>query len=328
MLDSGLPIAQAIRYITDQTQNDLAKEMLEQISADLENGYRFSEAVKKHPKLFDEVFVSVVAAGESSGKLAEVLSLLASEEERQLGFKGRIIGALLYPAFIIIAMIVVAIIMVTRTVPVLETVFMEAQIDLPWQTRALVAITHSLIGYWWLYIIGLIVLVFIVRQYLATDEGRHNLNRLSLKIPAIGGLVDNLELARFTRIFSMLISSGVPIIQAILSVSKVLDNLIYREALDEVAHNVERGAPISQSLSKQPVFPVVVYQMVGVGEQTGKLEEVLKKLADYYEQELDQSIKNLTSLVEPVIFVIVGLGVAFLVFAIIMPIYGLSAAIK
>jgi type IV pilus assembly protein PilC len=154
------------------------------------------------------------------------------------------------------------------------------------------------------------------------------LSETTLRIPVIGVLVKNLEMARFTRIFAMLIQAGVPIIQALNSVGEVLDNAIYREALIDVASNVERGSPISKSLVKHPEFPGAVTQMIGVGEQTGKLEQVLNKLADYYERETDQEVKNVAALTEPVVFVIVGLGVAVLVFSIIVPIYNLAGAIK
>jgi len=328
MLESGLPVAQAMRSLAEQTNNPVLKEVLQQVLEDLENGYKFSVAIKKHPKVFNQVFISVVAAGETTGKLDVAMNLLASELERDQGFRSRVIGALLYPAFIVAAMIVVGIIMVTRIVPALELVFRESDVPLPWTTRVVVAVTNSLIDYWYLYIFGIIVIVFLFLRYLNTADGRRNLNALALRIPAFGTLIRNLEMARFTRIFGMMVQAGVPIIHAIDAVANVLDNVLYQEALSTVARNVERGAPISQSLVRNPIFPAIINQMVAVGEQTGRLEQVLHKLADYYEEETNQSIKNITALTEPVIFVIVGLGVAFLVFSIIVPIYNLASAIK
>lgn len=328
MLESGLPISQAIRSLIEQTTNPLMRDVLGDILNDLEGGYKFSAAIKKHPKVFNQVFVSVVAAGESTGKLDTVAELLADEMERDQGFRSRVIGALIYPAFIVFAMIVVGIIMVTRIVPALELVFNESGVDLPWTTRTVVAITNSLIDYWYVYVLGFVGVVFGFGHYLGTEDGKRNSNALLLKVPAFGTLVKNMEMSRFTRILGLMMKSGVPIIQAIDSVALVLDNIIYKEALDRVARNVERGAPISQSLVKDPVFPQTITQMVGVGEQTGKLEQVLEKLAHYYEGETDQSIKNITALTEPVIFVIVGLGVAFLIFSIIVPIYNLASVIN
>ncbi|OGD63934.1 hypothetical protein A3A71_01915 [Candidatus Berkelbacteria bacterium RIFCSPLOWO2_01_FULL_50_28] len=328
MLESGLPISQAVRSLTEQTSNPTLQAVMSQILTDLENGYKFSDAIKKHPKVFNGVYTSVIAAGEATGKLDVTMNLMADEQERDLGFTRRIIGALLYPAFIVAAMIVVGIVMVTKIVPALEQVFTESNAVLPWTTRTVVAITNSLINYWWVYIGVIAVLVFLVARYLASNEGRRSFNAVLLKVPVFGTLIRNLEMARFTRILGMMMQAGVPIIQAIDSVSQVMENELYKEALAQVARNVERGAPISQSLVRDKMFPTIVTQMVAVGEQTGRLEAVLQKLASYYEEETNQSIKNITALVEPVVFVIVGLGVAFLVFSIIVPIYGIANIIN
>ena len=328
MLESGLPITQAIRSLIEQTRNPLMEEVLQEVLNDLENGYKFSAAIKKHPQVFNEVFVSVIASGEATGKLDVVANLLADELERDQGFRSRVIGALLYPSFIVLAMVVVGIIMVTRIVPALELVFKEANAVLPWTTLTVIAVTNSLINYWYVYIIVVIAAIFGFSRYLANDDGRRNVNALLLRIPAFGALIRNMEMARFTRIFGMMMEAGVPIIQALDAVSLVLDNVLYKESLGTVARNVERGAPIAQSLLRDNLFPATVTQMIAVGEQTGKLEQVLGKLAAYYEEETNQSIKNITALTEPVIFVIVGLGVAFLVFSIIVPIYNLASVIK
>lgn len=328
MIESGLPITQAIRSLSEQTVNPQVEEALATILHDLENGYKFSDAIKKHPKIFNQVFVAVIAAGEATGKLDVALNLLATEQERDQRFRGRVVGALLYPVFIIVAMIVVALIMVTRIVPALESVFKEADVDLPWMTKVVIAITNSLIHYWWAYIVILIVAITLFLRWIHSDDGKRSFNGTVLKLPVFGTLIRNLEMARFTGIFGLMVQSGVPIIHAIESVARVLDNEIYREALMNVARNVERGSPIAQSLIKYDVFPATVTQMIAVGEESGKLEQVLFRLADYYESETDQNIKNITALTEPIVFVIVGLGVAFLVFSIIVPIYNLANVIK
>lgn len=328
MISAGLPLTQAVRSMSEQTDNPLTAKVLQQVVDDLENGYSFSRALAKQPTVFNQVFISVSAAGEQTGKLDHTLTMLADELERDQGFRSRVIGSLLYPAFIIVAMIIVGLIMVTRIVPALESVFKEAKVDLPWTTRTVVAITNSLINYWHFYIIGLGLAIFLFVRYTRSEDGRRSLNALLLRVPAFGTLISNLELARFTRIFGMMTEAGVPIINAIQAVAGALDNLIFQESLSAVAGNVERGATLSQSLRKFPVFPPVVTQMVSVGEQTGKLDTVMVKLADYYENETNQSIRNITALTEPVVFVIVGLGVAFLVFSIIVPIYNLASVIN
>jgi type IV pilus assembly protein PilC len=328
MLDAGLPLAQAVRSISEQTENKALQEVMLLVLRDLENGYKLSEAIEKHPKVFNHVFVSVVAAGESSGKLDVALNLLAEELERDFGFRNRVIGSLLYPGFIIAAMIVVGIIMVTRIVPALQSVFDESGAQLPWTTKTVVAITNSLINYWFFYILGLIFVVIVISRYLSTDEGRRWFNNFFLKVPVVNSLFISLEMARFSRILGILLQAGVPIIQAIDSVALVLDGIVYREALHQVARNVERGAPISQTLVRYPIFPATVTEMIAAGEKTGKLEQVLGKLADFYEAQTNQAIRNMSALIEPIVFVIVGLGVAFLVFSIIVPIYNLANIIQ
>jgi type II secretory pathway component PulF len=325
MLEAGIPLADSVHSLSEQTQNPVASISLRAVAVDLENGYKFSDAVKKHPKVFNTVFVSVVAAGEASGKLDVALGMLADELERDYSFRSRVLGALLYPAFIIVAMFVVGIIMVTRIVPALEGVFKEANVTLPWTTKTVVFLTNSIIHGWWIYLLIFAAVIYLLGRYLSTSEGKRETSILMMKIPVISNLILNMEMSRMTRILGIMIQAGVPIISAIESVALVLDSIVYREALVSVARNVERGAPISQTMIKYKEFPVAVTEMVAAGERTGKLEEVLGRLADFYERQTDQSIRNLTSMVEPVIFVIVGLGVAFIVFSIIVPIYNLSS---
>lgn len=328
MLDAGLPLVQAVHSLSEQTNNPIVHQALTVVGSDLENGYTMSDATKKHPKLFNHVFIQVVAAGEASGKLDVGLNLLADELERDYGFRSRIIGSMLYPAFIVLAMIVVGIIMVTRIVPALEGVFSQSGVALPWTTQFVVSFTNSLINYWYLYIAGVAAVVYIFIRISSTNEGRRTLNTILFKTPVIGNLYKNLEMARFTRILGIMIGAGVPIIQAIDAVAVVLDSVVFREALAAVARDVERGSPISQALVKYPDIPTTITEMIAVGEKTGKLEKVLSKLADFYETQTNQASKNFASLVEPVVFVIVGLGVAFLVFSIIVPIYNLSNVIQ
>lgn len=328
MLDAGLPLLQAISSLANQSSNYIVKASLTQVVTDLQNGFTFSSAIKKHPKLFSSLFVSSIEAGETSGQLDKTMRLLADELEKDSGFRGRVIGALLYPAFIVVAMIVVGIIMVTRIVPALETVFSQSGITLPWTTLMVVAITNSLINYWYVYLLILVAIIYGLRVMFSNDSGRRFANTLLIKTPILGKVFVDMEMARLTRILGILITAGVPIIQAINTVSETLDSIIYRDVLKIMAHDVERGAQISDTLAKYPVFPTTVTEMIGVGEHTGKLSVVLEKLADYYETETDQETKNLAAIIEPIVFVIVGLGVAFLVFSIIVPIYSLSSAIQ
>lgn len=327
MVDAGLPLAQAFQSLSDQVQKPEVAEILRQILNDLENGYRLADALKKHPKVFNQVFVAVTAAGESTGKLGLTMALLADDLERDQSTRSRLVGAMLYPGFIVGAMIVVAIIMVTKIVPALETVFKESNLALPWTTRLIVGVTNSLLHYWFWYILILAAIIALFVRYTHSEDGRRRLDGQLLKMPVFGKVLQNVEMERFTRILGMMIASGVPIIQAIEAVAQVLDNIAYKEALVALARNVERGSTMSQTLAKYKIIPTNVTEMVAVGEQTGRLDEILGRLANHYREEVDQGVKNLSSLLEPIIFVIVGLGVAFLVVSIIMPIYGLAGTI-
>jgi type II secretory pathway component PulF len=328
MLESGLPLVQAVQSLANQTQNSIIKRTLTEVASNLENGYSFSESIKRYPKIFNTVFVAVVAAGETSGKLDTCMHLLADELERDSGFRGRVIGSMLYPGFIIIAMVVVGIILTTKIVPALELVFADSNAQLPWTTEVVIHITNSLIDYWYLYIAAVVLIVVGISRLLANDDGRRAFNNLIMAIPVVGKLFTDLEMARLTRILGILVQSGVPIIQALNSVALVMDSVVYRDILQATAQDVERGAPIAQTMAKYPKMPSTVTEMIGVGEKTGKLDQVLNKLAEFYETETDQATKNFSAIIEPVIFVIVGLGVAFIVFSIIIPIYSLSSVIQ
>lgn len=328
MLDAGVSLSDAVRSVASQTSNNLAKKTFEMVLDDLENGMRFAEALRKHPKVFNNVFVSVVAAGEASGKLDTALNSLSDELERDNSFRSKAYGALYYPAFIVVALFVVAIIMATRVIPALESVFTEANMDLPLATKIVISVTNSFIGFWYVYILVFAGIIYGLIKFGQTEDGRELFNNIILATPGIGKMLMNLEMARFTRILGLMMESGVPIIQAINSSAEVMDISRYRNALKIVAQNVERGAPISQTLERFDEFPTNIREMIAVGERSGRLEAVLKKLADFYTAQTEQAIKNVSSLIEPIVFVVVGLAVAFLIFSVVVPIYSLSGAIN
>lgn len=328
MLDSGLPLAQAISILGVQVQNELLKEVLATIVHDLEHGYTFSGSIAKHPKVFNRVFVAAVKAGEASGKLDEVLTELAVQLEKDTESVAKIRGAMIYPVFILGAMGVVVVLMTTRIIPQLKTMFEENNADLPWTTNAVIAFAESFNAYWWIYFAAAGFLIWGLRVYLRTPEGREQWHRLKLRMPVLGKVNEGVAMARFARTLSMLIGAGVPIIEALRIVGGIIDNDIYERGIKEITNEVSRGVPISVPLQRNKNFPIIVSQMALVGEQTGKMDEVFKKLASYYESQTDELVKGLSSLLEPVVLVIIGIGVAFLVFSIIMPIYSLTQQIQ
>lgn len=322
MLSSGLPIDRAVAVLGNQTRNEYLAQVLSQIGSDLEAGLPFSGTIAKHPKVFSKVFVNVVIAGEAVGKLAEVLEEMASRLEEEQQFSSRIKGALYYPGFILFAMAVIGGILMVNVIPQLQTVFDEAAVELPWSTRLLISISTFLSEQWYIAILILVLLMIGLVYFLRSKTGKDLVDSLALKLPT--GIARDLYMARFTRTLSLLVKSGTPIIEALAITAEVINNHLYADFLKATSDEVSRGVPLSVPISRNPLFPLIVPQMILVGEQTGRMDQVLESLADYFEQETNSKIKSMSSLFEPMMIVIVGLGVAFMVFAIFIPIYSIA----
>ena len=325
MISAGLAIDNAINIISRQTKNQAFIKVLNAIYQDIEAGEYLSVALSKHPKVFDKVFVSVVKSGEASGKLDKVLTHLADQMEIYQSFQSSIRSALAYPIFVVSAMIVVVVIMMVKVVPVLKTVFEDVGAELPWTTRSIIALSNFMVEKWWLILLVLLVLIFGLWAYFRhTKKGRFQWDVLKLKTPLVAYLAYDIYMARFARTLGMLIESGVPIIDALKITATALANRVFIRILKNVISQVERGVPMSVPLSEAKEIPILVSQMIMVGEQTGKLETLMDKLADYYEKEVSIKIKTIVSLIEPVIIVIVGLGVGFVIYSILYPIYSIA----
>lgn len=326
MLSSGLPISESLRVLRDQSGSAYLKSAFNDIVKLIEEGYSLSSAISHHPKIFNRVFVAIVRSGESSGKLEDVLEQLATQLESDTNFIGKVKGAMLYPAFILLAMVVVVLLMGVKVIPQLKGIFLESGSDLPWTTRMMIGISDFLVKYWWAALLALIAAGIGLKMWLGSPAGKIFWDRLQLKIP--GGIIKNVYMARFTRTMGMLIESGLPIIEAIEIVAEVMDNAVYAQSLKETAGQVKRGVPMSRPLASDQNFPPIVSQVVNVGEQTGELDKILKKLAEFYETDVNSKIAGLSSLIEPVVMVVLGIGVAFIIFSILMPIYSISQAVQ
>lgn len=322
MLSSGLPIDRAIAVLANQVGNPFLTETFRQIETDLEAGLAFSTAIAKHPKVFNQIFVNVVKAGEAVGKVSEVLEDLATRLEQEHEFISKVWGALYYPILIMIGMGVVGIIMMVKIIPQFKEIFEEADVELPLVTRLLLMISEALASHWYVFLLVLAGLVFVVKLYLQSERGKFLVDWLILRIPT--GIVQAFYMARFTRTLSLLTESGTPIIEALSITSEVVHNHYFRTVIETARDDVARGIPLSVPLSKSRLFPVIVPQMILVGEQTGRIDEVMLKLATYFEEETNNKLKALTSLFEPLMLVVVGIGVAFMVFAIFIPIYSIA----
>ncbi len=322
MLNSGIPLAESVKVLQLEAKNTTIKLALGQIIHDIEAGLSFSAAIEKHPAIFNNIYVSVAHSGEAAGKLEDVLLQLADNIEKENALVGKIKSAMIYPLFIILAMVGVAVLMMIKVLPQLKVIFLESGVALPISTRFLIASSDFMVKYWWLVLILVIAGAVGLRYYLKTTSGIVLMNQFQARVP--GGLSEGMYMARFTRTMSMLVKAGIPIIEALEITSQVMNNVIFKESLQAAGAQVERGIPLSTPLGQNQFFPKIVSQMILVGEQTGKLDQILEKLAIYYEDEMDTKIRGLSSLIEPVIIVILGIGVAFLVMAILMPIYNIT----
>ncbi len=322
MIASGLPLNKAIAILADQERNPRIKEILLGVLENLEAGAPFSTAAAKYPALFDKIFINIVVSGETVGKLSDVLGQLADQYEKDGEFRGKISGAFAYPAFIIVAMLIVGAVMMVYIVPQLQSIFDEAHATLPLPTRIIIGLSTFLRDYWFLAIAGVVGAVVFVQAYLRSAAGKRLLDNIQIHIP--GGVGVEIYMTRLAQTLGMLIQSGTPIIEALNVTADVLDNVYYAELLRSAVGQVKRGIPLSVPLGESTYFPPIVSQMVSVGEQTGQLDKILLNLGAYYQGEVDDKLKNISALVEPIIIVVVGIGVGFLVYSILIPIYNIA----
>jgi len=323
MIGVGLTLTKSLTILEEQAKPAMAK-ILGAISRKIEEGSAFYQALAENPQIFPKIYISLVKSGESAGKLDQVLEELAELLERQEAFKKKVKGALVYPAILITAMIIVIFIMMVYVVPKLTEVYQEMDIALPLPTRILIGTSRVVSRFWYLIfaLIGGGVYGFI--QWKKTTAGRKRFDQLILKVPVIGNLMKKVILTQMTRTLAMLVRSGVPIIESLGIVAEAADNFIFERSIREAARNVEKGFSLTSALEKYEEYPVVVIQMVAVGEETGRLDEVLKRVADYFEEEVEMAIKSLTTAIEPLMIIVLGLGVGFIVMSVIMPIYNLT----
>lgn len=326
MVNAGLVLTEAINILRRQTPNHAMTELLDDVLKEIEAGKSLANALEKHPKYFSKIYVSLVRAGEAGGMLDKVLERLADNLEKEREFRGKIKSAMIYPTIIVIGMIAVVFLMMTVVVPKLLTMYKDFGMNLPLATRILITVSNLFVGYWWLMIISAIGLIFAFSVWKKTPFGKRILDSFALNIPVYGKLKKQIILVEFTRTLGMLVGAGLPILEALHIVSEAIDNVIYQEGIEEAAQKVEKGIPLAVPFSQNPNFPPILGQMVRTGEETGKLDEVLSKLSHYFEVESEQLVTGLTTAIEPIIMVVLGVGVAFLMMAIILPMYQMTNA--
>lgn len=327
MISAGVPIVKALRVLAHQTKNNNFKSIITNVADEVDGGAKLSNSISRYPHIFSNFFIQMVRSAETTGKLDEILNYLADQVEKNYDLRSKVRGALMYPAFILSGTIIVGAAMMIFVIPQLLTVLEQGSAQLPFTTKLLIGTSGFLRGFWWAVILLLGILYLSIRFYARTEKGRRVIDFLKIKLPVFGQIFQKTYLTRFSQSMSTLITSGVPLTRSLEIVADVVGNTLYRDLTLKTIEEVEAGNSITSVFVKSKHVPLVLSQMMSVGEQTGRLDQILDKMANFYSRELDNLLKNLVTIVEPIIMVIMGVAVGFLVSAIILPIYNLSSAI-
>jgi type IV pilus assembly protein PilC len=325
LINAGLPLVQSLNNVKDQTHDKNLKLVLEQVIIDVEAGSSFSDTLAKYPRIFNEVFVSLIAAGEASGTLDQSLERLANQQEKDADIIAKVRGAMVYPIIVLLVMGGVVVFLLVTVLPQVEILYKGFPgAKLPLVTVGLLDVAHFIIKFWWLVIILLIGAGLFSLRWSRTIAGKSAIDRIKLKAWPVGPLFRKLYMARFARTGSTLVASGVPMIKMLQTTADAVNNVHIAHAINRAAEAVKGGKSLSESLEKEPDFLDLVPDMIKVGEQSGSLETMLGKVADYYEKEVDNQIKTISSLIEPVLMIVVGILALLIVAAVLLPVYSLA----
>ncbi|MCX6799900.1 MAG: type II secretion system F family protein [Candidatus Falkowbacteria bacterium] len=324
MVSASVAMVQALKIIVEQTVSVKLKMLISEIADEVDSGSRLSDAMSKHPKVFTPFHTSVIKGGESSGRLAESLTYLADEVEKDYDMVSKIKGAMTYPAFVMTGLLVVGVVMMVFVVPKLTGVLQESGVELPIATKILIGTSNFMQVYWYLIVVSAIGLAFFLKMYMATPSGRYAADFILLKLPIFGNLFQKIYIVRFSRSMETLLSGGVTVVDALKVSGEVVNNRVFTRLIQKTRQEVEDGNPMSTVLSTSKMIPQMVSQMVSIGEKTGKLDMVLGRVAQFYGREVGNSIDNLMVLMEPIIMVVMGLAVGTMVAAIILLMYNIA----
>lgn len=328
MIEAKVPLMTAVKGIIEQTDNPFLARVLTEVLSDIDEGKALSESLRKHPNVFSEIYVDMVQSGEVSGNLQKSLEDLANNIEKNYTLSQKVKGVLYYPVFIISAFILVAFLMLAFVIPKLMVIIKETNAKLPITTKMLIASGDFMSQYWWAVLFAMIMGVVSLMYYMRTEDGKKEFDVIKLKIPIINKVLRYVYLARFAENLSTLVRSGLPIVSALEISARVVGNAVFKDYIMEAAEKVKRGGSIADVFSKKKDFPSVMIQMIRVGEETGRLDSTLVVMSNFYNREADQIVSNLSSIVEPILIVILGVGVGILVFSIIVPIYNVAQGIR
>lgn len=324
MLNAGLPLTDALNLLKLQSSSAIFTATISQILDDVQAGLALSVAMQKHPKVFSKVYVALIKAGESAGVMETILNRLADNLEKSRDFQSKVKGALVYPAIVFVGMIGVMVLMMVVVVPKLTGLYKEFNADLPLPTKILMGVSDFMVNFWPIVLILAVGGFFAAKSFLASPRGRRLWDDHVYSFPVVGGMLREIMFTELTRTLSLLVASGVSIVEGLNVVAEATGNVIAEEELRKIIKKVEKGFPLSVSFSESPSFLPIIGQMIAVGEETGKLDEVLSKLSKYFENSSESSVKGLTTAIEPLIIILLGAGVGFLIFTVVMPIYNLT----
>jgi len=326
MIDAGLPLVQCLDILSSQQENKGFKAVLTQVKGDVESGSTFADALKKHPKVFDNLYVNLVAAGEVGGILDTILNRLAAYIEKAMKLKSQVKGAMVYPISIISIAAVVIVGLLVFVIPIFASMFADFGQALPMPTQIVIAMSNFLQRWWWLIGVSAYGAFFGFKKYYATEGGKKVVDELVLKLPVFGDLLRKVAVAKFTRTLGTMITSGVPIMDGLEIVAKTAGNKTVETAIMKTRESISAGKTISEPLAQSGVFPSMVCQMISVGEATGALDNMLNKIADFYDDEVDSAVDAMTALMEPALMAFLGVAVGGLVIAMYLPIFKLAGA--
>jgi type IV pilus assembly protein PilC len=327
MIDAGLPLVQCLEILGKQQDNPTFKKVLLNIQTDVESGTTFADSMRKHPKVFDNLFTNMIEAGETGGILDTILSRLAIFLEKSMALKKKIKGAMTYPAICLAISILILIVILVFVIPVFQQMFSSFGSALPLPTQIVVNMSNAVKSYFYLFAIGFFLIAWGIKKTYNTEKGRIAMDGMFLKAPVAGILIRKVSVAKFTRTLSTMLQSGVPILEALQVVAKTSGNKIIERAVFRVSDSIAEGRPMAEPLEESGVFPNMVIQMINVGESVGALDTMLEKIADFYDEEVDQAVENLTAMIEPFMMVFLGGMIGGLVVAMYLPIFKIASVV-
>lgn len=323
MINAGLPLSQSLHTVQEQTANPKLKSIIQEIITSIEGGSTLANAFSKH-EIFSELYISLIAAGEVSGTLDQALERIANQQEKDAEIASKVKGALVYPAIVLVVIILVIVFMLVQVMPQVENLYKSLHRPLPFLTAIMVGFGHVIINYWWVILAVAAVGVFLLRRYMKTEKGKRQLDQLKLNVPLFGDLFRKVYMARFCRTGETLLISGVQMLEMLRISSSSIGNELVKESVQRASEKVKAGKPLSTSIKNEDYILPLVPQMIGIGEQSGSIDGMMGKAATFYENEVDNAIKTISTAIEPVLMVLLAIVAGGMVGAILMPIYGLA----